>query len=133
MGMDIRIEMRESVFKAEHCHEGICINMGLIYLSQVDYGIRGYDSELFTKVTLRVSKYVDSSVILQYIQTFYKDTITTQFITNQATLTASAITVHSTKNLVDNLFQSIPANHTCQYHIYKTGKACKTYLGGAGM
>lgn len=100
--------MRESVFKAEHCHEGICINMGLIYLSQVDYGIRGYDSELFTKVTLRVSKYVDSSVILQYIQTFYKDTITTQFITNQATLTASAITVHSTKNLVDNLFQSIP-------------------------
>lgn len=74
-------------------------------------------------ITSRISGSVDSSVILQNIHSFYREAITTQFITNQATSTPSAITVQSTENLVDNLFEAIPVNHTCQYHIYKPGKA----------
>lgn len=111
--------------------------MGFFYLGGLELAMVLEDitqnGSKHRNIASRISGSVDSNVILQNIHTFYKEAITTQFITYQATFTPSAITVHSTENLVDNLFEAIPANHTCQYHIYKIGKAAKTYLGGVGI
>lgn len=86
--------------------------MGFFYLGGLELAMVLEDitqnGSKHRNIASRISGSVDSNVILQNIHTFYKEAITTQFITYQATFTPSAITVHSTENLVDNLFEAIP-------------------------
>lgn len=76
----------------------------------IGHGIRGYYSKRFKSQehkteNIGICRFKRHSTIYT---AFCKETITAQFITNQATFTPSAITVHSTENLVDNLFEAIP-------------------------